>query len=160
MKLGAVDPRTAILLVAVLGVAFFIWKKGGLSGAASALGAGAVNAAGAAASGAAGAIGSAVGLPTPDETTQDPAVARWLLDNFGYWEASKWSSASALFNGAAMGAGTGHAPPAGSPLARHFPSMLPAIDDYSGGIGNVYIAPPSVWAAPSYGGIQGDQGPL
>lgn len=126
-----VPPTIAIALVVAAGVAFYVWKKGGVSQAASAAGAAVVNAAGSAASGAVGAVGAAVGLPTPDETTQDPAVARWLIDRAGYFEASKWSGAPALLSAAFMPAGSGTPPPLGSKVYAAFPPKQLTTGDFT-----------------------------
>lgn len=115
---------SAIIMLAALGAAgLYVWRMGGIAPAAAAAGAAAVNAAGAAASGAVGAVGAAAGLPTPDETTTDPAVARWLIDGYGYFEASKWSGALALARAAFMDEGSGTPPPAGSALAIAHPGQ-------------------------------------
>lgn len=107
--------------VAVLGaVGLYVWRKGGVAAAASSVGAGAVNAAGGAVSGAVGAVGASVGLPTPQETTTDASVARWLIDNVGHFEASKWAGAPAYVKALFMEPGTGTPPPAGSPAAQQF----------------------------------------
>jgi hypothetical protein len=117
-------PATAIVvLVAGVAAALYVWKKGGVAQAASSIGAAAVNVAGAAASGAVGAIGSSVGLPTPDQTTTDPKVARYLVDRAGWLFASKWSSAGALFTAASMNVGSGTPPPAGGPIAAALPAL-------------------------------------
>lgn len=119
-------PRIPTAALAILAggalVALYIAKKGSVSAAASSAAAAAVNAVGGAASGAVGAVGQAVGLPTPDETTRDPAVARWLIDTSGYAAASRWSSAPALFSAVLMGAGTGTPPPRGTALAQANPA--------------------------------------
>jgi hypothetical protein len=109
-----------VAAVAAVGIALYVWKKGGLGQAAKSAGAAVVNAAGQAVSGGVGAVSQAVGLPTPDETTTDPRVARWLIDQVGYWEASKWSGLPALVSGARMAPGSGQPPPNGSPLAKAF----------------------------------------
>jgi len=105
-----------LALVAVGGL--YIWKKGGIAGAASAIGAGTVEAVGGAVSGAAGAIGAGVGLPTPAETATEPEVARWIIDNVGQFEASKWTSAGAYLRAQFMEAGTGRPPAVDSPAGR------------------------------------------
>lgn len=125
-------PVVAIAGVALVGaVGLWIWKKGGVANAAAAVGAGVVTAAGGAASGAVGAIGSAVGLPTPDETTTDAAVARWIIDNVGTWEASQWAGAPAFVKALLMPAGSGTPPSANSPAGREFLSKVsaPAYDE-------------------------------
>lgn len=108
----------ALVGVAVLlaGVGFWVWRKGGVGGAAAAAGSAVVKAAGGAAAGAVSAAGEAVGLPGIDKTTEDPAVARWVMDQYGWFEASKWSGAGALLHASMMTAGTGYPPPATSAL--------------------------------------------
>lgn len=116
-----------LLIAGAAGVglaALYIVRKGGVQQAAQAVGAGAVEAVGGAASGAVGAIGASVGLPTPSQTTTDAAVARWLIDNAGHMEASKWSGAVAYGRALFMDAGSGTPPPAGSDLARQFAHLL------------------------------------
>lgn len=147
--------------VAVGGVAaFWVWRKG-LAGAAGAAGTAAVDALGGITAGAVGAIGAGVGLPLPSETTTDPAVARWIIDNHGHLAASKWAGAPAYLRALTMDSGSGSPPPAGSaaaqglpPLAsydeterllRRYPGEVPATN-YDGyyGIGNSdvpYFAP-------------------
>lgn len=105
-------------------VAFYIWKKGGVSNAAQALGAGAVQAADGVITGAVGQAGAAVGLPLPSQTTTDPAVARWLIDQVGHFDASKWASAGAYTRALFMDAGSGTPPPAGSDVARQFQAQV------------------------------------
>lgn len=122
-----VKPATLYLAggVAVLGiVGLYVWRKGGVTAAASAVGAGAVNAAGGAVSGAVGAVGASVGLPTPDQTTTDAAVARWLIDNAGHFQASQWAGAPAYLKALFMEPGTGTPPPSGSPAAKEFASLI------------------------------------
>src|SRR6185295_2337441 len=126
MKVPSVPPSVLLVVVAGLGVAWYVWKKGGVPAAASAAGAAVVSAAGGAASGAVGAIGAGVGLPTPSSTTTDPRVARWLIDNVGWFEASMWSGVPALAAAYSIPAGTGIAPPAGSAIANAFPWLLNA----------------------------------
>ncbi|MDN3923319.1 hypothetical protein [Roseateles violae] len=118
--------------IAAAGLALYVVKKGGVSQAASAIGAGAVNAAGGAVSGAVGAVGASVGLPTPSETTTDPAVSRWLIDNAGHMEASKWSGALAYGRALFLPAGSGTPPPAGSDVARQFGGLLGARSNDTG----------------------------
>ena len=126
-----VPASVALALVVAAGVALYVWKKGGIAQAASSAGAAAVNAAGSAASGAVGAVGASVGLPTPDQTTTDPDVARWLIDHAGYFEASKWSGAPALFHAMLLPAGSGRAPAAGSALAAAFPPLQLTTGDFT-----------------------------
>jgi len=135
----AVPMTVALVAVAAVGVAFLVWRKGGVAGAASSVGDAAVAAAGGFASGTVGAIGSSVGLPTPMQTTTDPRVARWLIDRAGWFEASKWSGGPALWDALNLPAGSGQAPPGGSALARAFPGASSA----PGG-------PPPAWSTPPY----------
>ena len=119
------NPYTVAIIAGGVGlalVALLIWRKGGVAGAAKAVGSAAVDAAGGIVVGTVDTAGAAVGLPSSDETTQDPAVARWIIDNHGYFEASRWASAAALVKGAWMESGTGTPPPAGSKLAAALPA--------------------------------------
>ena len=124
--------------VAVVGAfALYAWRRGGVTAVASDVGAGAVNVVGGVASGAVGAVGAAVGLPTPSQTTEDPRVARWLIDRAGYFEASKWSGALALIRGAMLPEGSGIPPTANNPVGRAFAhllttsSILPTTGDFA-----------------------------
>ncbi len=128
MKLGI---QAIIVLGGIGALGLYVWKKGGVTAAASSAGAAVVNATGAAASGAVGAVGASVGLPTPTETVTDPAVARWIIDHAGYWEASKWCGVPALVQGAAMDAGTGVPPPAASAAGRRFAPSAPSTGDFA-----------------------------
>lgn len=111
--------------LAAAGVAFavvglYVWKKGSIGAAAQAIGAGAVQVAGDATAGAVGAIGQTVGLPNPDQTVRDPAQARWIIDNVGQWEASKWASAYAYTAAQFMPSGSGTQPTSNSPAGKAF----------------------------------------
>jgi hypothetical protein len=110
-------------LIGLVGVGLYVWHKGGIGKAAAAAGAAAVDAAGDFTVGAVGEIGAAVGLPTPAETTTDPAVARWIIDhpNGGQFEASKWAGAPAYLRAQFLDAGSGTPPPEGSGLYALFP---------------------------------------
>ena len=112
-----------MLALGVVGVGFYVWSRGGLSNAAKGAGAAVVNAAGAAVNGAVGAVSEAVGLPTPDDTTTDPRVARWIIDNAGAWQASKWAGVPALVAAAQLPAGSGKPPAPGTRLAAAFPNF-------------------------------------
>lgn len=115
-------PTTAVLVLAGGAVlAIYVWSKGSVANAAAAAAKAAANAIGGAASGTVGAIGATVGLPTPDVLTQDPLVSRWLIDNQGWFVASKWSSVSALSAAMQLDAWTGTPPPRGSAIAIAFP---------------------------------------
>ncbi len=112
--------------VAGAGLLLLYVQRQGLGNVAASVGAGAVQAVGGAASGAVGAIGQAVGLPTPAQTSTDEQVARWLIDNFGQFEASKWSGAPAYLRAQFMPAGSGKPPPADSAVGREFlPRLAP-----------------------------------
>jgi hypothetical protein len=119
MKLDSIHVSFLMAGAVVAGLAFFVWRKGGVAQAAasagSAAGAAVVDAVGGAASGAVGAVGATVGLPTPDETTTDPDVVRWIIDTHGYYTASKWAGAAALISAAMQPAGSGRPPSADSP---------------------------------------------
>ncbi|MBN8506126.1 MAG: hypothetical protein J0L58_16805 [Burkholderiales bacterium] len=64
-----------------------------------------------------------------DEVTSDPAVARWLIDRVGWWDASKWATAGALWTASGMPAGSGRRPPAGSAAGRQFASVPESFAD-------------------------------
>lgn len=116
-RLPDVGALGLVLLAGTVGLAvvgLYVWKKGGLAGAAAGVGAAAVEVAGGAASGAVGAVGATVGLPTPSETVTDPAVVRWIIDQHGYWTASKWAGAPALARAWSMDSGTGKQPQSGT----------------------------------------------
>lgn len=116
--------------LAFAAIGLFVWKKGGVAAAAQSIGSSAgtavVSAMSGAVSGAAGAIGAPMGLPTPDKTVTDPAQARWIIDNVGQFEASKWASAYAYLRAQFMSAGTGTPPPVDSPAGREFRYYLEA----------------------------------
>lgn len=57
-----------------------------------------------------GAVGQVVGLPTPSQTTTDPRVARWMIDNLGMYEASRWAGAPALFGALMLSSAEGIPP--------------------------------------------------
>lgn len=101
------------------------WRRGGgtVEGAAQAAGAALVDVATGATVGAVGAVGSTVGLPTPSQTVTDPREARWIIDNVGHLEASKWSSASAYLQGVFLASGSGWRPAADSPAGRTFAAV-------------------------------------
>jgi hypothetical protein len=143
------NPMTLGITAAALGlglVAVYVWSRG-ISGAASDAGKAAVNLAGGVATGVVDGVSGAVGIPATSDTTTDPAVARWIIDNYGYFEASKWSGAPALLKGWWMDAGTGKAPDAGSTLAKYLATLPPvtasssAIDDETARLLNRYPAP-------------------
>lgn len=49
-----------------------------------------------------GAVGSVFGLPTPNQTIDDPVRVRQMIDTQGWYEASKWATAGALIKAMAM----------------------------------------------------------
>lgn len=129
MKIEAESLAVFAVVAAAAAAALYVWRKGGIAPAAEAIGAGAVNAVAGAAQGAAsataqvasngiGAIGATVGLPTPSDTLTDPAQVRWIIDNHGYFRASIWASAGALWSAMSMPEGSGTPPPASSPAAQ------------------------------------------
>lgn len=118
MKLPGNVPGAAV--AAVLGVmavgalGLWVWSKGGVKGAAKAAGGAAVDAAGGAVTGVVDGVSGAVGLPSTDDTTTDAAVARWIIDQHGYFTASKWAGVPALVKAATMAAGSGVPPKPGT----------------------------------------------
>lgn len=127
-------------LVALLVGALWVRSRGGVGGAAQAVGgaavdavaglaSGAVQAAGGVASGAVSGASGAVGLPTPSQTVTDPRHARWLIDNAGLWQASKWSGVPALTKALTMQAGTGVRPGDDTAAGRAFAGVTAATED-------------------------------
>jgi hypothetical protein len=111
-----------------------VWRVAsnpGKAGAAAATGA---------AKAAVGGLGSLVGLPTPDDTETDPAVARYIIDQLGYISASAWCGAGALFSGAMMASGSGVPPAQGRPVWA-------ALNGADAQTGPLNAAPPSTAAA-------------
>jgi hypothetical protein len=105
-------------VVAAVGVGFYLLWQGiqAAKGAASAVGSAVASGAAAVESGTVsvvGAIGSAVGLPTPDETLHDPKQVRWIIDHVGRMAASEWGTALAFTSAIWMneGAGDNNPPP-------------------------------------------------
>lgn len=127
------NSATLALGVGVVALLYVLMKGGVRNAAASA----AEAAAGAVVDVGVGVVdgtGQAVGLPPLADITTDPAVARWIIDapNGGYWEASFWSSATALARGWAMAEGTGKPPPRGSRIEELFPTSV-NVSGVSGG---------------------------
>lgn len=106
--------KAYIYLGGAVVVAYLVYRAA--SGAAKV--AGAVGDAVGAAAGAAdtaistgvGGIGSVFGLPTPDQTIDDPKVVRWIIDNQGQFEASKQGTAWAYIKAQALPSGSGTPP--------------------------------------------------
>lgn len=65
-----------------------------------------------------GAVGAVVGLPTPSQTVDDPGAVRWIADSFGWFTASKWATAGALFSAMGLPNGSGVPPAPDSPAGR------------------------------------------
>lgn len=116
------NEATLLLGVGVVAL-LYVLAKGGIKGAAASAAAAAAGAVVDAGVGVVDGTGQAIGLPALSDITTDPAVARWVIDapNGGYFEASVWSSATALARGWAMDEGTGQAPPRGSKIEALFP---------------------------------------
>lgn len=158
-------PLVGLLVVAGAAAAgLWIWKKGGIANAAASVGAGVVNAAGSVVSGGVGAIGSAVGLPTPADTTTEAEVARWIIDNFGQFEASKWAGAPAYLQAQFMDAGSGKPPAPNSPAGRQFLGRLAPVSTYDetarlAARYPVQSGPDSIFTGqPTWGGLAGLDG--
>lgn len=149
MKAPAISTTAIAVIAGVAGLGvlgLYIWSKGGIAKAAGAAAGAAVDVAGEAASGAVGAIGASVGLPTPDDTTTDAAVARWIIDypTGGYWVASAWAGVPALTKALLMDAGSGRPPPVGSALYARFPPLPQASYDETDRLLARYPAPREV----------------
>jgi hypothetical protein len=111
----------ALAAVAGLGVlGLWAWRKGGVVNAVT-------SAVGSLATGAVDAASDVVGLPTTQETTTDAEVARWIIDNVGQFEASKWAGAPAYLRAQFLAVGSGKPPPANSPAGR---ALLPLVSSY------------------------------
>ncbi len=130
---------------AALGAALFVMRKGSVSAAAESIGAGLVTGAGGLVTGGVGAVSEAVGLPTPAQTTTDVEVARWIIDNFGQFEASKWAGAPAYVRAQFLPEGSGKPPPADSPAGRALlPRLAPVASyDETDRLARRYPAPPT-----------------
>lgn len=120
--------------------AFFQSLTQAVGTAATNAGGALINAAGQAASGVAtgavNVIGATVGLPTSTQLTDDPYVARWIIDNpaGGQIAASQWSTSSAYLNAQTIATGQGVPPPAFSIIAQTFPAYVQPVtvqDDLS-----------------------------
>lgn len=119
--------QTEFITGVAIAASIYVLLKGGIGNAVSALTAGAVSTAGDVAVGVAtGAVTGAsdvIGIPSPSQTTTDPAVARWIIDypTGGVLKASQWASASAFAQALTLPSGSGVPPPAGSAVAAAFP---------------------------------------
>lgn len=147
MKLAA----SGIVAIAGVGVlaalGLWVWKKGGI-----------VPAAGAVVTGGVDTISEVVGLPTTEQTSTDAEVARWIIDNVGQFQASKWSGAPAYLRAQLMPAGSGKPPPADSAVGRE---LLPIVETNAETARllaryPVYTAPEAIYGGyqelPGYGG--------
>ena len=118
MSLRGVDPRWLLYGGGLVIVGLVGWKLySAATGAANAAGR-AVSAVDQGVATSVGAVGAVVGLPTPSETIDDPAQVRYIADRSGWFAASKWGTALALFKASTMGEGSGTAPPMNSPAAQ------------------------------------------
>lgn len=128
-----------LVLFGLVAVGLWIFSRGGIASAAGAAGAAAVNAVVDAASGATqgvvNAVGAQVGLPQTAQLTDDPYVARWIIDSDqgGRFAASQWATSSAFINALTIDAGQGVAPPVNSPLWQMFGTTI----DFGGNTGSV-----------------------
>jgi hypothetical protein len=111
---GGVAAVTAIVGAGLLG--WWVYRKGwkGVGRAAAAV-------PGAVVTGGLDIASAALGIPGPSETSTDPRVARWIVDNYGWFMASKWVGVPALVSAGSLQAGTGTPPPAGSPAYEALP---------------------------------------
>lgn len=127
----SVDASAVLMVLALAGAGLWIISKGGLRKAAESLGGGLVAAAGGVVAGGVGAVSAAVGVPGPGQTTTDAAVARWIIDNRGVFEASKWAGVPALVAGAALPAGSGRPPGLDSAAARGLGVVRPTTGEFA-----------------------------
>ena len=112
-----------------LALLLYIWKNGGLSGAAASAAQGLVNTAGGAITGTVTGVSDQLGIPTPAQTSTDPSVVRYIIDypditgtdKGGQLAASQWGSALAYARANMMPAGSGVAPQPGTAVYAAFP---------------------------------------
>lgn len=138
------EAKAYVYLGAAVVVAFVAYKAvTKASAAAGAIGAAVGNAASAVNNGVTsvvGGIGSTMGLPTPDETIDDPYVVRYIIDTEGQFEASKRGTAMAYFKALTMPAGSGHPMQSAftkdqiQTIANGLPSVLGTSTDTTGSI--------------------------
>lgn len=112
-----------LIILGVVGIAVYVFLKGGLFNAGAAIGSGIINAATGAVTGTVDATGQIVGLPALADITTDPYVARYIMDhpNGGKLAASKYASAAAFAGALWLDEWSGHTPPAGSKIEQLFP---------------------------------------
>lgn len=131
MKAPDVPLSVALVALGAGAVLFYVWRKGGVSQAATAVGSAAVQAATGAATGVVGGLGEVAGLPLPSDTTTDPRIARWLIDREGWLTASQWSGLPALWAAMSLPAGSGVAPAPGTKLYAAFPPKVLTLGDFT-----------------------------
>ncbi|MFY9477178.1 MAG: hypothetical protein WAQ08_05875 [Aquabacterium sp.] len=108
------DELMNVLTLAAVGVGLYLAYKG-VKAVGSVVGA-VGNAAQAAGDGLAtgvSAIGDVFGLPSANQTISNPAQVRWIIDNVGSYQASRWGAAAAYVTALGMpaGSGSGNPPP-------------------------------------------------
>ena len=119
MQAPRVPFSVGLAAVFALGVAFYVWKKGGIGGAASAAGAGVVDAAGSFAAGAFGAVSTAASGAVDSAGAAVTGDSNWNLggaiydathqptsftDRYGAWVRNFWGIAPTDPNAAATDA--------------------------------------------------------
>lgn len=70
-----------------------------------------------------------LGLPEPEAVATEPELARWIIDNFSTWEASKWVTMTALLRAMTMDAGTGRPPAPDTEAGRYLLPRNPNYDE-------------------------------
>lgn len=122
--LRGVDPRWLLYGAGLVLVGYAGWKlyraAGSVANVAGSVATAAGQAAGAVNDGIAsgvGVVGGVVGLPTPEQTISDPAQVRYIIDRDGWFTASKWATAGALWSAMSVPVGAGVMPPVDSPAA-------------------------------------------
>lgn len=122
------EDEGALLLIGIAAVVGYVLYKGSIAKALVDAGNGAIT-------GVVNQAGSVVGLPTTDQVTTDPHVARYIIDATnqygGQFMASKWSSAGAYAQAQMLPAGSGYPPPANTQLAAMFPPLVGPVYDPS-----------------------------
>ena len=115
------DPMMLAILGGI-GVALYVWKNG-VAGAARNAGGALVDAAAGAFEGGVSSAGNVFGLPSYDQVTNDPHVARWILDspNGGYMAVSMYATPISTAQALQLPKGSGTPPPAGTKIAQLFP---------------------------------------
>lgn len=133
MKPAALPPNTLLIVgaLAVAGLALYLARRG-VAGVASDLGTAAGTAAvqvvTGVATGVTDAASTVIGIPTTQQTSDDPKLARWVLDNYGYLDAFNWFGPATLWTAETMAAGTGTQPTGTSALAKAHPQPAAGSD--------------------------------